>query len=310
MKRILLVIGCTALAATSFGQAQLENPGFEEAWEDVSGSEDEPAEWSSIKTADALAELAPIVLFESDDAHTGDYCVRLVNGDAFGIVANGIMTNGRVHADFDPENGNVFTHETDSKWNTPFTDRPDSLVAWVKYAPLEGDRAKIEVLLHDDSAPGILPESGSTDHWVGKARIDIDETYTEWTRVSAAFVYYNETTPDYVLTVISAGDSTEAILGSEMYVDDLELIYPAPDDASIETENELTHQVYPTDNGLTVNVSDYVNAQMTLYGLDGKVIYETRLNNESTYHQIPANGTFIYRIIKDDQIATGKVVLD
>ena len=90
-------------------QTQFENAGFESAWEDVSGSEDEPSQWSSIKTADALAALAPIVLFKSVDAHTGSYSIRMANTVAFGVVANGIVTNGRIHADFDPALGYVFT---------------------------------------------------------------------------------------------------------------------------------------------------------------------------------------------------------
>ncbi|NOQ75584.1 MAG: hypothetical protein GQ574_26475 [Crocinitomix sp.] len=307
MKRLILLIGCT-LTATCFGQAQLENPGFEGPWEDVIGTEDEPEDWSSLKTADALGVLAPIVIFQSEDAHTGDYCVRLLNVNSFDVIANGIMTNGQVHADFDPDLGNVYTNEGDADFNTVFNDRPDSLVAWVIYSPLEGDRGKIEVLLHDDSAPGILPETGSNAHWVGKARIDIDESYSEWTRVAAPFVYYNETNPDYVLTVVTSGDSTIAAEGSEMWVDDLELIYG--DDASIETENVLEHQVFATSTGFTVNVADYSNAKIELYGLDGKVVYEAVLNSANSQHNIPAIGTFVYRIIKAEQIATGKVVLD
>ncbi len=309
MRILLLLIGC-AVTATSFGQAQLENPGFEGPWEDVIGTEDEPKDWSSLKTADALGVVAPVVLFKSEEAHSGDYSVHLVNADAFGVIANGIMTNGQVHADFDPELGNVFTNDSDAEFNTEFTDRPDSLVAWVKYAPEGGDRGKIEVLLHDNSATGILPETGSTDHWVGKARIDIEESYTEWTRVSAPFEYYNESNPNYVLTVVSSGDSTIAVDGSEMWVDDLELIYEAPDDASIETTVELNHQVIATANGLNVKLEDFSAAKIMVYGLDGKIVYESAINSSNTQHNIPVSGTYIYRIIKDEQIATGKVVID
>tara|TARA_B110000046_G_C12985515_1_gene395414 strand:+ start:746 stop:1666 length:921 start_codon:yes stop_codon:yes gene_type:complete len=306
MKRILLLIGC-ALAATSFGQEQLENPGFEGPWEDVIGTEDEPEEWSSLKTADALGIVAPVVIFKSDDAHSGDYSVRFLNVDAFDVVANGIMTNGQVHADFDPELGNVFTNTSSDDFNTPFTARPDSLVAWIKYDPEDGDRGRIEVLLHDDSAPGVLPETGSTDHWVGHARFDIEGDYDEWTRISTPFTYYTESAPDYVLVVVSSGDSTIAIEGSEMWIDDIELIY---DNSSIETLNELEHQVFSNESGLTVNLADYTDAKIALYGLDGKLVYEAGLNSAISQHNIPATGTFVYRILKDDQIATGKIIIN
>lgn len=224
MKRILLLF-LLPLSTLIYGQTQIENGGFEGVWEDVSGSEDEPEEWSSLKTADALAALAPIVVFKSTDAHTGTYSVRLKNTTSFGVVANGIMTNGRVHADFDPELGNVFTHETEPDWNLAFNDRPDSLVAWVMYSPEGSDRGKIEVLLHNDSDDGILPETGATDHWVGKARYDVEGTITDWQRVSVPFTYYTSGLPDFALVVVSSGDSTIAVDGSEMWIDDIELIY-------------------------------------------------------------------------------------
>ena len=206
-------------------QTQFENAGFESAWEDVSGSEDEPSQWSSIKTADALAALAPIVLFKSVDAHTGSYSIRMANTVAFGVVANGIVTNGRIHADFDPALGYVFTDAGSEDWRTTFTDRPDSLVGWFKYSPMDDDRGKIEVLLHDNTATGKLPESGATDHWVGRAQYNVEGEVTEWTRFSVPFNYLNDNSPNYLLAVITSGDTTAAVDGSQMWMDDLELIY-------------------------------------------------------------------------------------
>lgn len=206
-------------------QTQLENPGFEGAWEDVSGTEDEPIQWSSIKTADALAALAPIVLFKSVDAHTGSYSVRMKNTTAFGVVANGIMTNGRVHADFDPTLGYVFTDVSSEDWRTTFTKRPDSLVGWYKYTPSGADRGKVEILLHDNTATGRIPESGSTDHWVGRVQYDIEGTVAVWTRFSMPFSYFNDNSPNYALVVITSGDTTAAVDGSQMWIDDLALIY-------------------------------------------------------------------------------------
>ena len=95
-----------------------------------------------------------------------------------------------------------------------------------------------------------------------------------------------------------------------MWVDDLELIYEAPDDASIETTVELNHQVIATANGLNVKLEDFSAAKIMVYGLDGKIVYESAINSSNTQHNIPVSGTYIYRIIKDEQIATGKVVID
>lgn len=224
MKKILLLISL-GIMAIGYGQTQLENPGFEGIWEDVPGDEDEPIEWSSVKTADALGALAPIVAFKSLDAHSGTYSIRLKNALVFGIVANGILTNGRIHADFDAAAGYVFTDVANPAWNTVFNDRPDSLVAWVKYAPMGADEGKIEVILHDNSKMGLLPETESFDHWVGKARSPITSTAGEWKRIAVPFNYFKDSNPDHVLVVITSGDSTMAVNGSEMWMDDIELIY-------------------------------------------------------------------------------------
>lgn len=231
-------------AAAGFSQTQFENPGFEGTWQtggDIAGSEPEPIEWSSLKSADALTGFAPIVAFqETNNPHSGTYCVRLKVVNSFGVNANGLLTNGRVHADFNPDNGYVYTVDTDAKWNTPFTDTPDSLVFWVKHAPLSGDKSKVEVLLHDMSDDAELPHDGNTSNWVGKARVDITGTLGSWTRMSAPFVYYagGPAVPTHILAVISAGDSTIAVENTEMWIDDLELIYnPSLSIAPTATQN-------------------------------------------------------------------------
>jgi hypothetical protein len=300
------MIGCS-LTALTFGQAQLENPGFEGAWDNVTGSEDEPEEWSSLKTADALGILAPIVMFQSEDAHSGSYSVHLVNDVAAGVVANGIMTNGQVHADFDPDNGYVFTNLDDSDWNTPFTDRPDSMIAWIKYSPEGGDEGKLELLLHDDTDDGILPETGATGHWVGKARFEVTGTIGSWTRISAPFYYYNESDPTHALMVISSGDSTIAVEGSQLWVDDIELIYNPP--LSVEV-NEIQHLVYNSSNGIVVNISDYTNALFKVLSIDGRVLYEAILDGSQTAHTIGRKGVFIYQITQNGQTVTQKIVLE
>ena len=219
-----------------FGQTQLENPGFENNWSTtgVSGSEPEPGEWSGLKSSDDgfLAAFAPITAFqETTNPHSGTYCIRLTVSSTSN--ANGLLTNGQVHADFNPENGFVFTNTDDPIWHFTFTDRPDSLTFWVRHTPEPGDKSKVEVVMHDsshvvgpnDENTGQLPHDGTTSHWVGKARAEITGDITNWQRVSVPFIYYNTNAPKYILATLSAGDSTIATPGTDMWVDDIELIY-------------------------------------------------------------------------------------
>jgi hypothetical protein len=251
MKKLLLFSLLTLLfTGPTVAQTQLENPGFEGVWENVAGTQDEPIEWSSLKTADALASFAPEVAFqESSMPHSGLKCIRLENVTSFGVVANGLLTNGRVHADFDPELGYVYTIPASPEWNTPFTDRPDSLVGWFKYAPQGVDKGKVEVLIHDNSQTGKLPEATAPQpNWIGKARYNVTAAAGSWTRFSVPFGYFNTNTPTHILVVLSAGDSTQAVDGSIMWIDDLELIY-----------NPNTVQVNPSS---TQNIDMGVNGTM------------------------------------------------
>jgi hypothetical protein len=223
--RLLVVVILIGSANKFYLQSQFENGGFEQ-WENVGSSTEEPLEWSSIKTSDvaSLNSLAPKVLFQSTDAHSGNYSVKLENKSSFSIVANGTITNGQVHADMNPENGYVFTNTSDAKWHTVFTDRPDSVVGWYKYQPSGNDKGKVEVILH--TGLGENPENGTFSNWVGHARFNMSNTtVSSWTRFSVPFRYYTINSPQYMLAVLTSGDSTQAVNGSVAYFDDLEMIY-------------------------------------------------------------------------------------
>jgi hypothetical protein len=252
-------------------QSQFENGGFEQ-WENVGSSTEEPLEWSSIKTSDvaSLNSVAPKVLFQSTDAHSGSYSIKLENKASFGIVANGTITNGQVHADMNPSNGYVFTNTSDTKWHTVFTDRPDSVVGWYKYQPSGGDKGKVEVILHTGLAEN--PENGTLVNWVAHARFNIaNTTISSWTRFSVPFHYYSINSPQYMLAVLTSGDSTQAANASVAYFDDLEMIY---NPVSIEEQFLKDIRFVQESKGLTLYFDGGINGLLTIRVLDmtGRVL--------------------------------------
>jgi hypothetical protein len=206
---------------------QLENPGFEN-WEDAGTVKDEPVDWSSIKTCDdpGIASVAPVTFDRSTDAHSGNYSLKLYNVKVFGLVATGAITNGRFHAEFNLDSSYSFTDPLDPRWNTPFTARPDSLTGWFKFFPKGDDAAQFKVVLHVGDCQ--LPANGTMPNWVAMA-VNVTErgvTYANWTRFSVPFTYFNDSIPEFALSVINSGDSITAIDSSYLLVDDLQLIYP------------------------------------------------------------------------------------
>ena len=215
---ILILIGLPELVT---GQT-IENSSFEN-WE-MEGFENEPVDWSSIKTAlpQSLADFAPVVLSQSSDALSGSSSVRLENISVFGVVANGVLTNGRVYADLNPDNGYMETITSDPKYNTPCTFRPDSLIGWYKYTPSSGDMLNVEVLLHTGSAK--LPDVDSTNFVGYGIYVSANTTFASWTRFSIPIDYRSAGNPAYVLIILNSGNKTNAIDGSVALFDDLSLI--------------------------------------------------------------------------------------
>lgn len=302
MKTTLLIISAILLANTSISQQQLQNPGFEN-WDDEGTATEEPTNWSSLKTADALASMAPEVL-NRISGKTGSYAVELEVKTVFGVAANGIMTNGRVHADFTPSNGYVFTNSGDPKWNTEFSSRPDSIVGWYKYAPVGGDVGKIEIILHSGTNAR-LPRDGATiTNEVGSVRYDFVTPQTEWTRFSKAFIHKSMNNPQYILTTIAAGDSTISKEGTKLAVDDLELIYN-PLKVDKYSKNEIA--VNGSNGFLYFDLENHKEVNYQVADVTGKVI-QSGLATQNTpfYHE---SGIYFILIQTKTEIFTKKLYI-
>lgn len=158
--------------------------------------------------------------------------------------AQGNLTTGRVHAgstsaegednynysDRDGSNtGNGFTNPC----AMPFTGKPDSLVAWVKFAPDGTDTAnpyaKITATIHSDFdyVDGYAKTSDSKYVVATAVNKTITKTNGQWKRISIPFKYTNNgAQPKYILLSVA----TNSVPGKggtndHMYVDDIELVY-------------------------------------------------------------------------------------
>jgi hypothetical protein len=257
---------------------QLENPGFEN-WEDAGTVKDEPVDWSTIKTSDdpGISSVAPVCFDRSDDAHTGNYSLKLYNVKVFGLVATGAITNGRFHAEFNLDSTYSYTQQDDPRWNTVFTAHPDSLAGWFKFYPKQNDAAQFKVILHVNECK--LPANGTQDNWVGMA-VYITEhavTYDNWTRFSVPFNYFNDSIPEYELSVVNSGDSTTAADSSYLLVDDLQLIY-AP--AGITDPHIAEQFLYVAHDRLIVNFNseeEYLHQWFYLIDVTGQTVMTKQL---------------------------------
>ncbi len=302
MKKLLFIIAATLTASISISQQQLQNPGFE-SWDDENTAIAEPTDWSSLKTADALASSAPRVVNQVT-GRTGNYAVELEVKSVFSIAANGIITNGRVHADFTPSNGYVFTDVNNPGWHTAFSSRPDSIVGWYKYAPVSGDSGKIEIILHK-GPNGKLPRDAATiANEVGSLRYNFTTPQTEWTRFSKAFNYLNLDSPEYILTTIAAGDSTTSKVGTKLVIDDLELIYNS---VGVDHNKKQEIAVNGSNGFLNFDLNETEEVNYRVADITGKIIQSGRALSKTPFHH--ESGIYFILVQTRSEIFTKKLYI-
>lgn len=296
-------------------QTQIENGGFE-VWENDGTSEEEPSQWSSLKTSDDaswinLANQAPQVLWkETNNPHSGNSCLKLKVAPynaLVGLSPNAIVTNGRVFASTTPSDGYVFTDESNSIWNTSCTDRPDSLIGWYKYLPQSNDQGSVEVLFHNTTNQGKLPESGSDSHWVGNGDFQFSTVKTVWTRFSFPINYLNSQTANHFLIISSAGNGLNAQENSELFLDDMSFVYNPP--LKISESDGLNNEITAFDSEVSYKLAtSFIQASMILYSLDGKVILKKQLDSHEGKIQTDlSSGIYLFQLIIDDTVTTGKI---
>jgi len=313
MKKLLLIILVTL--TFTFGlnaqNVQLENPGFEE-WEDVGVGQDEPVQWSTIKTSDnqTINNVAPVTWARCDTAHSGNYSVRVYNLiTLIGAVATGSVTNGRFHTTFNPEEGYVFTDPENSQWNRPFTARPDSIAVWIKFYPVDNDTLQAKFLLHkDEGTLAIMPEN--QDNVIALAQINLTGVYNQWTRVTAPFVYESDENPEYILAMLTSGAGLNAIAGSMALYDDVEIVYGP--DAVGDNVFENTN-VYFADGTIRVRnlPAGHDNLYIEVIDLSGKVIIKRQIISDGIdiSNSGIKQGIYIARIISDKSSFSTKLFI-
>ncbi len=158
--------------------------------------------------------------------------------------AQGNLTTGRVHAGSTSADGDDNYNYSDRDGSNtangftnpcamPFTGKPDSLVAWVKFAPDGTDTAnpyaKITATIHSDYdyIDGYAKTSDSRYAVATAVDKTITKTNGRWKRVSIPFRYTdNGAQPKYLLLSF-ATNSVPGKGGTDdhMYIDDVQLVY-------------------------------------------------------------------------------------
>ncbi|MBC7450726.1 MAG: T9SS type A sorting domain-containing protein [Cytophagales bacterium] len=207
MKKLYTTLFALALTTASFAQ-QLANNGLEE-WSTAPGNPN-AVDPTSFYTTNACA--IPSItgglpclnnVEKTTDKHSGTYAAKLTVATLFAYNINGALTND---ANFQSANDAV---------PVAFTGKPINLSAYVKFTPVSGDNAIIQVSLF------------SKGDSIGGGTINLTSTLAAYTKVEAVISYVKTFTgtPDGILFDALCGDIDNPQLGTTLFIDDITLGY-------------------------------------------------------------------------------------
>lgn len=213
---------------------------------------------------------------ETSSIHGGASAAKLVSGMVtipFTVFVPGTIVTGDV---------NIILQSI--SLGRPFNQRPDRYTGWYKYAPVNGDSAKFEVILSRYDALNQVRVP------VGSGSLTITQAAANYTNFNIDIVYTDSQAPDTAIVVAAASagyDFSNLLMcqgqvGSELFIDDLSLEFGG---VGINEEMQNAQvKVFPTATSSVLNiqteVKDYLIARV--YDLSGKKVLEQSFNGTQT----------------------------
>ena len=292
MKKIFtLIISGVIISFSSNGQA-LPNAGFE-TWTHTNGATpyDNPDGWSTLNSS--TAALSIITVTKSNDAHGGSFSLQ---GETkyipfpFDQTAPALVTTGTINTVTQAIEGGI-----------AYTQRPDSIAGWMKYAPVNTDTGYMEVLLMNNAE----------DDTIARARFNRAAATSSWIRFSAPFVYYSSANPELSRVILLPSSGFTPQVGSIIQFDDLEFVFPT----GINENRKVNFIVYPSPatNELFIKNPSPETATMQVFDVAGKKITELNigLNTTKTNVSAFAPGIYLYTFAGTNAeiLHTGKFII-
>lgn len=236
---------------------------------------------------------------------TGSYSCSIWSRKVSGVIAQGNLTTGRVHAaamsatgknnyNYSDRDGSNTNNGVKNPCAMPFTGRPDSLVVWVKFSPNGTDSshpyAKVTATIHSDFdyIDGYAQTSDSKYVVATAINMTIAKTNGKWKRLSIPFKYTNNgAQPKYIL--LSAATNAYPGGGNEndyLYLDDITLVYKQTYQLSIPSQGWAT---------LCLDFNAKVPSGAKVYTVTELVAGYAKLQEIPTGSIIPANTGVLVR---------------
>lgn len=250
----------------------------------------------------------PPVVSKSTDMHSGTYAVMLKTDTFYnpqtmtldtiaGFCSTGTPGMG-------PGNPGISGYV--------FTDRPDSLTGWFKYAPALNDSFYISVYLSFWDPFLNAQESIAYSSFLGGAS-------ASYTRFSFPLNYSSPNSPDTAIIFMRSSNPSNAaqnFIGSQLLVDDLAFVTNTINGIESATSNQklnLNVAPNPACDFIRVNLSKQVDGpiEVTLTDLLGRTVYTNNFGGEIKSFEINTNvlfnGHYVLRLRYNEEIISKKI---
>lgn len=242
MKKIItLTLAITSSLALN-AQTQIGNSGFED-WESVSGGS-EPVNWNGFLTPSGpsgITAFAQNQMGESTDIRpgsSGTKSVRIWSRQVpiVNVIANGNMTLGQINmgsTTANHANNYNISRITNPNHSEVMTERPDSIVFWVKFTPAgsHNGEARVKATIHNNNEYRDPEDAASQNYVVGTAELNYSSTGGQWVRKSIPFNYNGPASDAHFILITFTTNKTPGggAGNDQVWVDDVELVYvPKP----------------------------------------------------------------------------------
>lgn len=279
MKKNIILLALLLMGAlTAQAQYQLLNPGFEN-WESTA-VQGKANHWSSFPQSDGTWAWAARTAQHyhrngGRPGTTGSSYVTVYSRSVMGVVANGNITTGQVHAgSTNASSSDNYNYTHRNSYAHPFSGTPDSMYVWVSYYAASGtSQGSVRAYVHGDMDFRDPTHCSTPSNYNSYAVALFTRTTTsastpQWLQQRVPFVHDGTSTANYILMTIATNATPgSGSAGDSLSVDDIEFIYSAWIDSMTLNGNEFVgfqHDVFDYDTTL-VSLAELQNAQLDFH---------------------------------------------
>ncbi len=307
MKKQVLTWTAALLGGTLSLLAQPVIPnGDLESWTTISGGDEPTGGYlKSLNQILAFPGGPPATCFkETANPHGGTAAAKIVSAS---FATLGIFIPGAL--------GTItpIANPVSAQLAEPFTGKPESIRAWLKYTPVTGDSAEVFGYL--------FKTTGGVRETLAVASQIFLQAVPNWTEITVPFTYLNaNATPDSasLLFVSSAGYNFSNLFlcqgsaGSTLWIDDVSYVYPSSITESGKESDKLTVFPNPAEDFLTLTFAYEVpSGTVSVADMKGREVLKTSFTGTQQNIDVSAlqSGSYVISLGNEKGLLARKTFL-